>query len=226
MSESEGAGGTAKVAGSKTGLLSGFMRKLQGWVEHLAEKPYAVPALFGLAVAESIFFPIPVDVLLIAICVSRPKASFRYATICSVGSVLGGMVGFGIGSWLWYETGTESFGAMARFFFETVPGFSEEAFVKVQQLYRDYDFVAIFAAGFTPLPYKVFTITAGVFKISFPVFVLASVLSRSARFFLVGGLFFFFGEPIKRFVDKYLEALSIGFLVLLVGGFVVLKYLL
>lgn len=202
----------------------GFVRRLQTWVEHLAEKPYAVPALFAMAVSEAIFFPIPVDVLLIAICVSRPKQSFRYATICSIGSVLGGIVGFGVGWWLWYETGTESFSGLARFFFDSVPGFSAEAFGKVQQLYRDYDFLAIFTAGFTPLPYKVFTITAGVFKISFPVFVLASVLSRSARFFLVGGLFYFLGESIKRFLDKYLEALSIGFLVLLIAGFVLLKY--
>jgi membrane protein YqaA with SNARE-associated domain len=202
------------------------MRKLQDWVEHLADRPYAVPALFGLAVAESIFFPIPVDILLIAICVSRPKSSFKFATICTVGSVLGGVVGYGIGSVLWYEVGTTTFSGLANFFFDTVPGFSEETFVRVQDLYREYDFLAIFAAGFTPLPYKVFTITAGVFKISVPVFVLASILSRAGRFFLVGGLFFLFGEPIKRFIDKYLELLSIAFLVLLVGGFVLLKYIL
>ena len=206
--------------------LSGLMRRLQAWVEQLAEKPYAVPALFAMAVSEAIFFPIPVDALLIAICVSRPGSSFRYATICSVGSVLGGIVGFGVGSLLWYESGTESFSALALFFFDSVPGFSEGAFGKVQQLYRNYDFLAIFAAGFTPLPYKVFTITAGVFQISFPVFVLASVLSRSGRFFLVGGLFYFFGEPIKRFIDKYLEILSVAFLILLIAGFVLLKYVL
>jgi membrane protein YqaA with SNARE-associated domain len=202
------------------------MRRLQSWVEHLADQPYAVPALFGLAVAESIFFPIPVDVLLIAICVSRPKSSFFYSMICTVGSVLGGVGGYAVGMWLWYEAGTTSFSGLATFFFENVPGFTEAAFGRVQDLYRDYDFIAIFAAGFTPLPYKVFTITAGVFQISFPVFVLASVLSRAGRFFLVGGLFFFFGEPIKRFIDKYLEVLSIAFLVLLIAGFVVLKYVL
>lgn len=206
--------------------VSNFIRRLQSWVEDLAGKAYAVPALFGLAVSEAIFFPLPVDALLIALCVSRPKASFRYSAICTVGSVLGGVVGFGLGSWLWYETGTESFSAVALFFLDNVPGFTEETFRRVQQLYREYDFLAIFAAGFTPLPYKVFTITAGVFEISFAVFVLASVLSRSARFFLVGSLFYFFGERIKIFIDKYLEALSIGFLVLLVAGFVMLKYVL
>lgn len=208
------------------GGIFGLMRRLQAWVEGLAGKPYAVPALFALAAAESIFFPIPVDVLLIAICVSRPASSLRYATICTIGSVLGGIVGFGIGWWLWYESGGPGFSGLAHFFFDTVPGFTVESFGKVQQLYQDYDFLAIFAAGFTPLPYKVFTITAGVFKLSFPVFLLASVLSRGARFFLVAALFYFFGEPIKRFIDKYLEILSVAFLVLLIGGFVVLKYVL
>lgn len=202
------------------------MRGLQRWVENLADKPYAVPALFAVAAAESIFFPVPVDVLLIAICVSRPMSSFRYATVCTIGSVLGGIVGFAIGFWLWYDLATGSFSGLARFFFDSVPGFSEEVFRRVQELYREYDFWAIFAAGFTPLPYKVFTITAGVFKLSLPVFVLASVLSRGARFFLVAGLFYLFGEPIKRFIDKYLEVLSIAFLVLLIGGFVLLKYVL
>jgi len=203
----------------------GFVRRIQAWVEHLAEKPYAVPALFGMAVAESIFFPIPVDALLIAICVSRPKLSFRYAAITTIGSVIGGIVGFGLGAWLWYESGTDTFSGWALFFFDTIPGFSEEAFAKVQSLYREYDFLAIFAAGFTPLPYKVFTIAAGVFKISFPVFVLASVASRAGRFFLVGGLFYFFGESIKQFIDRYLEPLAIAFLLLLIAGFLALKYL-
>ena len=202
------------------------MRRLQDWVEHLADRPYAVPALFGLAIAESVFFPIPVDILLMAICVSRPKSSFRFATICTIGSVLGGVVGYGIGYFLWYEVGTTTFSGLANFFFDTVPGFSEETFVGVQDLYREYDFLAIFAAGFTPLPYKVFTITAGVFQISVPVFILASILSRAGRFFLVGGLFYLFGEPIKRFIDKYLELLSIAFLILLIGGFILLKYVL
>jgi membrane protein YqaA with SNARE-associated domain len=210
---------------SKGGIF-GLMRRLQGWVEGLAGRPYAVPALFALAAAESIFFPIPVDALLIALCVSRPSASLRYAAISTVGSVLGAIVGFGIGSWLWYQSGGAEFSGLAHFFFDNVPGFTVETFDRVQDLYREYDFLAIFTAGFTPLPYKVFTITAGVFKLSFPVFLLASVLSRGGRFFLVAALFYFFGEPIKRFIDKYLEALSVGFFVLLVGGFILLKYIL
>jgi len=200
------------------------MRRIQAWVEHLAEGPHAVQALFALAVAEAIFFPIPVDVLLIALCVSKPPRSFLFAAVCTVGSVLGGFVGYQVGEWLWYD-GTGQFSGLAVFFLDVVPGFTEHTFELVQSLYREYDFIAVFAAGFTPLPYKVFTITAGVFEISLPVFMLASLVSRAGRFFLVGALFHFFGVRIKRFIDKYLEILSIAFLVLLVGGFFLLKYL-
>jgi len=203
-----------------------LIRRTQTWVERLADRPYAVPALFCLAIAESVFFPIPVDVLLIALCVGKPKSAFRFATICTIGSVLGGVVGYGIGSWAWYDSTGESFSALAQFFFDHVPGFSGDAFSSVQTLYRDHDFLAIFAAGFTPLPYKIFTITAGVFKLSLPVFVVASITSRAARFFLVGTLFYFYGQPIKAFIDKYVEALSVAFLVLLAGGFILLKYVL
>jgi membrane protein YqaA with SNARE-associated domain len=200
-----------------------LMRRLQAWVEHLADGQHAAWALFLLAAAESIFFPIPVDVLLIALCVSLPSKSFRFATICTVGSVLGGFFGYQIGSFLWYD-GTGQFSRLALFFLDVIPGFTESTFEAVQELYREYDFWAVFAAGFTPLPYKVFTITAGVFDISLPVFLVASVISRAGRFFLVGALFYFFGAPIKAFIDKYLELLSIAFLLLLIGGFFLIKY--
>lgn len=203
--------------------LFAWVRRLQAWVERLADGPHGVRALFLLAAAESIFFPVPVDVLLIALCVSLPTRSFRFAAVCSVGSVLGGFFGYEVGAWLWYD-GAGQFSGLAVFFMEVIPGFTEETFHTVQSLYQEYDFVAVFAAGFTPLPYKVFTITAGVFEVSLPVFLLASLVSRAARFFLVGALFHFYGAPIKRFIDKYLEIISIVFLVLLIGGFFALKY--
>ncbi|HLE55631.1 MAG TPA: DedA family protein [Rhodothermia bacterium] len=202
-----------------------LVRRLQAWVEGLADGRNAAWTLFLMAVAESIFFPIPVDVLLIALCVSLPRKSFRFAAICTTGSVLGGFFGYQIGSFLWYDSAGQ-FSRLAVFFLDVIPGFTESTFESVQVLYREYDFLAVFAAGFTPLPYKVFTITAGVFDISLPVFLIASLVSRAGRFFLVAALFHFFGAPIKRFIDKYLEILSIAFLILLVAGFVLLKYVL
>ena len=119
------------------------MRATQAWVEGLADKSYAVPALFILAAAESIFFPIPADVLLIALCVSKPKTSLRFAAVCTIGSVLGGAVGYSIGYWLWYDigAGADVFSATARFFFDHVPGFNLDVFRSVQGMYQEYDFV-------------------------------------------------------------------------------------
>lgn len=193
-----------------------WIRALYDWVLHWADTPYGTPALGTLAFAESSFFPIPPDVLLIALALGKPKRSFLYALVAAVFSVLGGMLGYLIGYGVWE--------AVHEFFFAYV--FSEEIFMKVKTLYNEWAFWAVFAAGFTPIPYKVFTITAGVTTISFPLFVVASAISRSARFFLVAGLIYLFGPPIKRYIDKYFNILVIVFMVLLIGGFVLIKHVL
>ena len=190
-------------------------RKLYEWTIHWAQTPQAVQALALLAFAESSFFPVPPDVLLIAMCVARPRRSFYYAAVCSVASVLGGMVGYLIG-WAFWE-------AAGPFFFTYIPGFTEEAFGKVAALYQENAFLTVFSAGLTPIPYKVFTIAGGVCRISFPVLVIASLLGRSGRFFVVGGLIFFFGEPIRTFIDRYLGWLTVAFVILLIGGFILVK---
>ncbi|NMC72533.1 MAG: DedA family protein [Myxococcales bacterium] len=189
-------------------------RRLYDWTLHWAETPYAVPALALLAFAESSFFPVPPDVLLIVLALGAPKRSFWFAAVCSIASVAGGLLGYAIGYFVWQ--------GVDQFFFTYV--FSEEAFRKVAELYQDNAFWAVFTAGFTPIPYKVFTITGGVCQIDLPTFVLASAISRSLRFFAVAALFFFFGPPIKRFIDKYFNLLAVVFTVLLIGGFVVIKY--
>ncbi|MEM6335322.1 MAG: VTT domain-containing protein [Bacteroidota bacterium] len=205
----------------------GAIRRLKDWVEGLAEKRYALTALAILAISESIFFPIPVDVLLIALCVGLPKKSFKYATLCTLWSVVGGVLGYLVGYYLWYDTGADgvqTFSGVANFFFSTIPSFSVETFESVREAYEAYEVGLILAAGFTPLPYKIITITAGVFSLNLPVFILASVAGRGARFFLVAALFHFFGRPIKKFIDEKLEILSVLFVVLLIAGFVALKY--
>jgi membrane protein YqaA with SNARE-associated domain len=191
------------------------VRRLYDWVLHWAETPYGAPALFGLALAESSFFPIPPDPLLIALCLGAPGLSLRFAANATIASVLGGMLGYGIGAGAWH--------LFEGWFFAYVPGVSAEAFAGVQRLYDRYDFWAVFLAGLTPIPYKVFTLSAGVFSINFPVFVVASVLSRGLRFFLLAGLIFYFGQPITRFIDRYFNLLAWAFGLLLVGGFLVLE---
>jgi membrane protein YqaA with SNARE-associated domain len=191
-----------------------LLRNLYDWVLHWAETPYGVPALFLLAFAESSFFPIPPDVLLIALAISIPTRAFRYAFICSVGSVLGGMFGYLIG-WQFYEM----VGKPIVVFYK-----GEALFGKIQGMYDHYGFWAVFIAGFTPIPYKMFTIASGVFKYEFPGFLIASILSRSARFFLVAGIIWYFGPKIKHFIEKYFELLVIAFTAALIGGFLVVKY--
>jgi membrane protein YqaA with SNARE-associated domain len=193
-----------------------MLRRLYDWVLSWAETPYGTWALFLLAFCESSFFPIPPDILLIALAVAVPKKSLKYALICSAGSVLGGCFGYLIG-WQFMA----SIGSPIVDFYGL--GTKVEY---IGSLYNKYDAWAVAIAGFTPIPYKVFTIAAGIFKINFSVFVLTSLLSRSARFFIVGGLIYIFGPKIQGFIDKYFNILAVAFTVLLVLGFVVIKYLL
>lgn len=196
----------------------GPLRRLYDWVLHWADTPYAVPALFVLSFAESSFFPIPPDVLLIALCIGNVQGSFRYAFWCSLASVLGGMAGYGIGAFAWEQ--------LRDFFYAWVPGVDERSVARVSALYEAHNFWIVFVAAFSPIPYKVITILAGVCGIHFPMFVFASAVGRSARFFLVAWLFRRFGPPIRDFIERRFALVTIAGSVLLVGGFVVVKYLL
>lgn len=209
--------GMKKSQNAKEGMLGAVsrpLRALKDWVEGLAAKPFAPWALFAVAFAESSFFPIPPDVLLIAMAVVLPNRSFRYALICSIGSVLGGMFG--------YLVGLEFYDLLGKpiIHFYGV----EHQYREVQGLYEKNAFLSIAIAGFTPIPYKVFTIAAGAFQIPFLTLVSASLLSRSLRFFLVAALFYWFGASVKSLIDKYFEWISIAFVVLLVLGFVIIRH--
>ena len=191
-----------------------MLRKLYDWVLHWAETPYGSWALFILAFAESSFFPIPPDILLIALAISIPAKSFRYALICSAGSVMGGMAGYIIG----YQ-----FMDVIGFRIIDFYGLTDKYDI-ISELYNRYNAWAVGIAGFTPVPYKVFTISAGAFKINFPVFLIASIVSRSARFFLVGWLIYKFGAGIRSFIDRYFNLLACVFTILLIGGFMLIKW--
>lgn len=201
-----------------------LVRKLYDWVLSWAETPYGGIALFILAFAESSFFPIPPDALLIALVLGSTTKAFKYASTCTIASLTGALLGYAIGHFAWW-TPSGDFTSIAGFFFAHIPGFTRDLFYRVQRLYDKWDFWIIFTAGFTPLPYKVFTISAGAFKINLPMFIIASVVSRGARFFLVSLLIWKFGPSIKTFIDKYFNVLAVTFTVLLIGGFIVVKYL-
>lgn len=203
---------------SETNDPRGLHHRLYRWVLHWAYTPYALPALVILSFAESSFFPVPPDVLLLPLCLGKPKRAFRFAFWCSLASVLGGMFGYLLGYAFW-EAGVR------ELCFSYV--FSKEVFDQVGVKFEEWNFWIVFTAGFSPIPYKVFTISAGVFHehVSFHMFVIASAVSRSARFFLEAALLRTWGEPIRDFVEKRLGLMSLLFCVVLVGGFVVIRYL-
>lgn len=222
----------AKAArGGGFGLLLGFLlgtyrggvawlRRLYLWVLHWADTRYGTPALFAISFSESSFFPIPPDVLQIALSVSRPRRSFFYATVSGVASVLGAFLGWFIGVGLWSSLGD--------FFINYVPGCSPENIEYVGGLYRDNAFMAIVSAAFTPIPFKVFTISAGVFHeyVSLGVLIGASIIGRFTRFYIVALCIYVFGPSVKALLDKYFEWATLAFTVLLIGGFFAIKYFL
>lgn len=201
-----------------------WLRRLYDWVLGWAETPYGALALFVLAFAESMFFPIPPDVLLIALALGCRRKALRFGLICSAGSILGGMGGYALGHAAWL-TGS-GFTPLAQFFFDHIPSISEEAYYRLGEQYERWGLAIIFTAGFTPVPYKLITISAGAFDVNFLLFVLASLVSRTARFLLVAGLIWRFGPAANTFINKYFNTLAVLFSVLLVGGFLAIKFLL
>lgn len=191
------------------------VRRMYDWVLSWAHTRYGTPALATLSFAESSVFPIPPDVLLIALCLGDRRKWAWFAAVCSLASLLGGLVGYLIGWGFW--------SVVDQWFYAYVPGFTPEAFEKVQGLYEKWDFWIVFIAAFTPIPYKVITITAGVFGINVAAFTVATIIGRSARFFLVAFLIYWFGEPITRFIDKWFNWLTLLFVALLIGGFLALR---
>lgn len=201
-----------------------LIRKLYDWVLHWAETPFGPIALFVLAFAEASFFPVPPDVLLIALALGAKTKAFKFALNCTMASVIGALAGYSIGFFIWWGSG-DGFSSIAYFFFNHVPGFTESLFFDVKKLYDEWDFWIIFTAGFTPIPYKIFTISSGAFKINLTMFIIASFISRGARFFMVALLIWKYGDPIKTFIDKRFNLLAILFTILLLGGFAAVKYL-
>ena len=193
-----------------------IVKRLYDWMLSWGNSRWGALALFLFALAESTFFLIPPDVLLIALCLGVTSRSFRYGAICLSGSIVGAMIGYAIGFFCWQNTAGE-YTALANWFFAHV--FSLESFLSVGELYDKYNFWIVFTAGFTPLPYKIFTITGGLFHINFAMFIFASIISRGLRFMLIAALIWKFGAPIKTFIDKYFNLLAIAFTVLLVGSF-------
>ncbi len=191
------------------------IKKLYFWTLHWADTAYALPMLVLLAFAESSFFPVPPDVLLMALCFSTPKKWLKLGLWCTFASVVGGLLGYYIG-WGLYE----GVGQRIVDFYHGQPVVDQ-----VQVWYAQYGFWGILVAAITPIPYKVFTIASGMMHFDLPQFILASVLGRGFRFFLVAGLIRLFGQRIKPFLEKYFEWLMLALLAAGILGFVAIKFL-
>lgn len=193
-----------------------IVRRLYDWVLSWADHPYGLWALAVISFAESSFFPVPPDVLLIALAIGSPKRAWIIALVCTIASAAGGAAGYAIGVF-----GMDAVGIKIIELYGL-----ETKFAMLQQNFAEYGVAYVGIAGFTPIPYKLFTITAGAVRLDFPSFVLTSFVARGARFFLVAGLIRAFGEQVREFIDRWFGLLTIAFTILLLGGFYVVKVLL
>ncbi|MFZ3035089.1 MAG: YqaA family protein [Parvibaculum sp.] len=193
-----------------------MLRRLYDWTIHLSGKRHASWALGAVSFAESSFFPLPPDIVLIPMVLARRERAWFYATICTIASVIGGIFGYAIGYFLFDTVGN---------YILNLYGY-QEAFQSFAARYNEFGVWIVLIAGVTPFPYKVITIASGVTQLNFFVFMLASVVARGARFYAVAGLLWWFGEPIRAFIDRYFGLLTIIFMALLFGGFLAVRYVL
>jgi membrane protein YqaA with SNARE-associated domain len=193
-----------------------MLRRLYDRVMDLAGHRHAEPLLAGVAFVESSVFPIPPDVMLMPMAYAHPKRAFRYAAVATVASVAGGLAGYAIGAMLFETLGR----AIIEFY-----GFSEQ-FETFAERYNEHGAAIVFFAGLTPFPFKVITIASGVTGLALLPFIAASIAARGLRFFLVCALIYWFGPPVRAFVERHLGWFTLIFGVLLVGGFVAAGYLL
>ncbi len=192
-----------------------MIRRLYDWTLSLAASPHALWALATVAFVESSFFPIPPDVLMIPMILAARRRAFLIAAVATLASVLGGLLGYYIGAVLMESVGQPIFDFYGKA--EAVDGFN--------QRFGDYGAWAVLIAGITPFPFKVITIMSGATGLSLPVFVVASVVARALRFFIVAALLWRFGEPIRTFIERRLGLVFAAFCILLIGSFYMVKFL-
>ncbi len=192
-----------------------MLRKLYDKTMALAGHPHAERWLAGVSFAEASFFPIPPDVMLLPMILAARRRAWRIALITSLASLAGAFLGYAIGYFFYESIGQPILQAYGNL----------QNFEHFQKLYNEWGFWIVLAAGFTPIPFKVMTIASGVAGMALLPFALGALLGRTARFFLVAALLYLFGPPIRGFIERYLGPLILAFCVLLVGGFLALRYL-
>ena len=192
-----------------------MLRGLYDWTLSIAQSRHALWALAAISFIESSVFPIPPDILLIPMILARPDRAFRIAAVCTVASVLGGMLGYAIGAWLLEEVGKPVLDFYGKL----------DQFAVLAARFNDYGFWAVLFAGMTPFPYKVITIFSGATHLNIAIFMVASVMARGARFFLIAWLLNRYGDPIRDFIERRLGLIATGSILLLFGGFLAARYI-
>lgn len=192
-----------------------MLRKLYDWTMEKAGHRYAERWLAGIAFMESSFFPIPPDVMLAPMCIAKPERSFRYALICTIASVLGAILGYIIGSFLFDTIGI----AILDFY-----GLADK-FESFSEQFNAQGWIIVLLAGFTPLPFKVITIAAGATGMPIYILIFAAIIARSARFFLVAFLLWKFGPPMREWIEKNFALATTLVGVAFIGGFVAIRYI-
>ena len=192
---------------------NGFVRKIYDSVIHLSSSKHALAWLFVISFVESSFFPIPPDIILIPMILATPKKAWKIAGVCTLASVIGAYLGYIIGFYF-FELIAEP---LLEFY-----GYLDK-FNEFKNLYSEYGAWIVFGAGITPFPYKIITIASGVVQLNLAVFTVASIIARGMRFFLIAWLLKTYGEKMRLFIEKNLGWLSVLFLFLLIGGFLLIK---
>jgi membrane protein YqaA with SNARE-associated domain len=192
-----------------------LLRRLYDWTIEMAGRPQAMPVMAAVSFAESSFFPVIPELMLIPMVLRRRDKAWSIAAVCTIASVLGGLLGYAIGYYLYAGIGEQ---IIALYHLES-------SFRAFKAAFDEYGFWIILLKGLTPIPYKLVTIASGVSGYNIGLFVLASIITRGGRFFLVAGLLKAFGEPIRAFLERYLTLVTTVLLVLIVLGFVIFKYL-
>ena len=195
-------------------FFTGFIRKIYDWIIRLSGNHNALIWLFIISFVESSFFPIPPDIMLIPMILATPKKAWKIAGVCTIASVIGAYLGYIIGVYF-FQLIAEP---LLNFY-----GYLEK-FNEFKKLYEEYGAWIVFGAGITPFPYKIITIASGVVHLNLAVFTVASVIARGLRFFLIAWLLKTYGEKMRIFIEKNLGWLSVLFLLLLFGGFLLIKF--
>ena len=207
-------GGVGSIPSTPT-IEMKILRSLYKWTLEKAEHKYSAWILALVSFAESSFFPIPPDILLIPMVIAKRVMAWTYAFICTFSSVLGGMVGYGIGYFFYNSVGIIIIDAYHL----------SNSFNAFESYYNQYGILIVLGAGFTPFPFKFITIASGVFNLNILLFIITAVVARGLRFYLIAGLLFVFGEKIKVLIDKYFNILAILFFILLIGSVLLIKFI-